>query len=285
MTVVALAALLLLQGYNVPFRPQPAAGGTPAPDWTCAGGNVETWLLETTGWVAECDPGAGAAGCDLTDVGGVALDTTNFIQGSASGDFSGGSERLEDGNCAGWEGLTSDQSQTLWILRDSVSVNARVLSDSSNGLFTHARGNSGCTGSANCGRGYIDGVQNVETTYSLNSTSNWYLLCTSFDESGGEVDIWTGEYTGSDITWRDGMSDVGTDTDSGTPTQVRLGSFHVGSMDETTVWNVILTEAQCRKIAACGLDGSLCTCSGATYLDTGRQSDSTGLPDCDSAAP
>ena len=61
-----------------------------------------------------------------------------------------------------------------------------------------------------------------------------------------------------------------------------------GDVDMVFVANDILTNAELCRIAACGIDGSLCSCNGADYLDTGyfwRLGGNCTLPACNASAP
>lgn len=61
-----------------------------------------------------------------------------------------------------------------------------------------------------------------------------------------------------------------------------------GDVDMVFVIDDTLTNAELCRIAACGIDGSLCSCNGADYLDTGyfwRLGGNCTLPACNASAP
>ncbi|HSS55492.1 MAG TPA: LamG domain-containing protein [Gaiellales bacterium] len=57
---------------------------------------------------------------------------------------------------------------------------------------------------------------------------------------------------------------------------VSAGTSFTGQIDECFVDNAALSAAAVCRICSCGLDGALCTCSGAAYVGTGRNASACG---------
>jgi hypothetical protein len=250
--------------------------GAEATDWTDA--TAEAWLFDAEPWAAEI-----SGDCDPAETGTVALDATNVMQGSAAASFAESSDLIVD--CSGVRD-GGDGATTFWV-RPGADATARVVWWTVDNSLAVAIGQFAGPGMA----------PEIITDNTLNATSSasyasaeFTFACVSYDSAGGEATLYRGEPDG---TWSGDVT-----TDSGTQTaraavdpgnDLRIGHSAslglVGQLDELTWWGTELTESQCRRIYACGLDGSLCTCSGSTYTSTGRQADATGLPDCDAAAP
>lgn len=61
-----------------------------------------------------------------------------------------------------------------------------------------------------------------------------------------------------------------------------------GWLDECFVYHGALNDADVCRVCSCGVKGELCTCSGTSYTDAGRNVADCGscvLPDCDASAP
>jgi hypothetical protein len=69
---------------------------------------------------------------------------------------------------------------------------------------------------------------------------------------------------------------------------VSTGRAQVGNLDECFVIALELPATDVCRICSCGIDGSLCTCSGTSYTSSGRRTTSCNtctLPNCNQATP
>jgi hypothetical protein len=216
----------------------------------------------------------GTTSRNLTDTGGVGNDATNKMQGAAAASFPNATAHGLATPDAGLENLVSPLSLGCWARpastgatafiqgRPSATNNILIDQDASNWVF-YIYSNAHSISSPS--------VQNVFThvvgTYA-EPTMKLYV-------------------NGALATTGSSGVTLGTTT---TPWGISDPSFYFwGQVDECFVINVTLSAASVCRICSCGLDGALCTCSGAAFATTGRKATACGscaLPaDCSAAAP
>jgi len=263
-----------------------AASG--ATDYRASCGLVYTFESEANADSADASGTVGAP-CDGTDNG--SIQRTTGIQGSTAANFTSGTQyfSVTNSTCIDYidSGSASDKTIVLLVKPTVANSSARSFTGDYTGSGTTGyltRWHAG-DGASNTGRWsfLINGSYLYGTTYlQLNTT---YAMGFVYDDTAHTRTLYVNaseENTGS-VT----MSAVDPPA-----TTVRFGSTstNLGAIiDDVAVCNFKATPAQLCQIASCGIDGSGCTCSGATYTDAGLNttfgSCSLTGQDCNAAAP
>jgi hypothetical protein len=112
-----------------------------------------------------------------------------------------------------------------------------------------------------------------------------HSVCT-FSNTAAEIQTWVngaasaGATTLTDVAAPSGAFQLSTDS---------VGNEWNGQLDECFVTNIALSALEICRICSCGIDGSLCACSGSAYTSNGRHASDCGsclLPAaCDAAPP
>jgi len=287
-TVIALVVVAICCLAFVPGRKRGGGGGTPAPDWTAS--FVAVWLLEESSGT-RLNESATTCGSDCnfgTLLGSPSQDATNYVEGSASvvGNRADGADQVlcTESVCNELK-LYSPVSWGGWYRQQQNGNNtnafqAKAYSSPYRGYsLSHFR-----WGSPN--HHYECTVEGITTTMSTGSALNtWeHRVCTYQDDADDELNA----YRNAVLNATPSTGAVTAGGGSYDPIGIGGGWGLGGGADEQFVISVELSAEQICRIVSCQIDGSLCTCSGASYTDDGRHTTmslSCTLPACDSAAP
>lgn len=285
-------------------------GADSAADWSAS--FVAWWDLDESSGTRVATGGACSAGstCDLTDNNTVTQNTTTEVEGSAAAQFTGANNEYlscNNGTCDALTDITGNITFGCWSRADSNVSNHGLIHNtwSNNGYFLRISTNS--SGRYDCGVSQGTASQQADTgTSSAVTDTNTHVVCALNDtvELQGFVD---GVPAGTPNTSLSAMT--APTTQSFQISRSATSNDWDGMLDECFVIDDFLTDAEICRICSCQIDGSLCTCAGASYLDNGRNSQTcsggtcTGdsntcttnadcgscssctLPDCDAAAP
>jgi len=256
-----------------------AADTTPAENW--ADNMVAVFDFEASGdpWKNDEDS-SGGSGCDATILSGTPTrDVVTFKEGVASGLFEDalGENDVIVTSCNDIDDMADeDVSWGGWVynLSDSFS---RYIGYNTSGTGFDLRRDS----SANALDCVVDAT--VHDGNSWTTTSTWVHVGCSYDFSTGEIEsFFNGDASGSPTS---GQATI-------TARDLRIGGS-AGSSDEYTdevfVYQGEMLEEDFCRIAACDMDGSLCSCNGTAWVDDGRHTTMSltcTLPtNCNEAAP
>jgi hypothetical protein len=202
---------------------------------------------------------------DLAVNGSVTQDTTNKIQGVAAAKFIDNSTYLSV-TAAAISNLVSPLSVGCWI---------RPTASPSLGFFLGRWGT----------HGFLLDQEGTNARFYIRVSS------TNYQTSGGAfggINAFhhvVGTYAHpSMIVYTDGQNTGTATAGAALPTesvQFQLGTSnagfpYAGQLDECFIASGALAPTQVCRICSCGLDGSLCTCSGASYTSSGRNASNCG---------
>jgi hypothetical protein len=245
-----------------------APTGVAAPDWTSY--FVAIYDFESSGdpWANHTNA-SGGANCDATVDSGTPTRETgtgDYVQGTASGygeDSAAQDDTLivscseieldnQDVTMGGWFRFDDDGYSDLWG-RTTVNIGVRLTRNSVSDAMTFEFGNGTTT----------DTHTTATDSFEINQ---WYHFVCWFDYSASEADCYI-----------DGGSD-GAATSTGYTGGADRNTAYIwvsnGASDkwadEPFKYAGILTQAEAARIGACGIDGSECTCNGATWVNKGK---------------
>ena len=229
--------------------------------------------------------------CDLSVVNTADKDTTNKVIGTASASFDGvtATDTLSClfANCGSALNLAGSASWGCFIKQTGdLGIYERFAGTLASTLFEW--GFFGKTTNAFTCRAVNSGNTSLETS-SNNSKAgddgNFHAAGCSFDDATDFITLYQDGVFGNNSTLgafamqsvASGLGEIG-----------GANALFAGNEDECYLYSGVLTAADFCRICSCGVDGSLCTCSGTSYVTSGRNSASCGsctLPSCNAATP
>lgn len=257
-----------------------ASGGTSAvPDWTSS--FVAVYDIEgASPW--NQTGGTCGANCNLTN-SGMAQDSTTYQHNSASAsaDESDGVDYASCayGTCTGITGMTGSYSVGAWFNNGDDTVNQQFVRNQSTGgfylQFTASSDNVFCY--------YYDGASQYQNTDAdtFEQIDGWAWVSCAHDASGGAGSSTISAYSASDNLWdkntKSALSPMTANTGGDFYLASEFGvSAVTGNIDEAWIYDGVLSDAAMCRICSCGIDDSLCTYSGTTFVDAGRNTTECG---------
>lgn len=275
---------------------------TPAPAAGWCGSMIACWECEeATGATRANIGGTCGSNCDLADDGlaDVVKDTTNFVVGTASCSFNGSTAFLESSTTtAGDLNQATSKSWGCFARATQDTTFAVAMSGFGTGVqggdnYRFARSAAADRAATRMGLGVAGtGTDANGVTNAWDNTSAWHHVGGTFNDTadtlqtyldgavdGASVSVTT-MFTSAALTGNRFYLGLGTDTAQG----------FTGQLDDCWVYGGVLGSTDWCYICSCGTNGSLCMCSGASYVSTGRNATSPGcgsctLPACNAAAP
>lgn len=268
------------------FLQTSAGGGSAAADMTSQ--FVAVWQFEESSSPAQSASGTtcGTTGCPFTWVSTIAQDTTNYNEGSSAIQNTSGTSdsvycdsRTANGNQCNSLEIAGDVSYGCWTYKAASGGQPYWMRiAASNGTYGYSLyQDNGAQEYIRCRVGASGGSTIEEGNDNISSLTTWRHLSCVYDEDtdGGSGDDAirpyinaTADCGGACATQADMVTDV---TNGEWYMAYDLaGQTYQGTSDECFVYDGALSDESLCYIASCGIDGSLCTCNGATYTDDGR---------------
>ena len=257
------------------------AVSAPAEDWS--GSMVAVYDFESSGspWDASGGTCASGTDCDLAATGSPARTTTagEFIEGTAGAKLDASTT-----DYIGCTGTTCENTLYVggsftvgyWGKYDSTVTSAYSMgrdNNSGDGYFVYRQGGTQDKGTCKVG---ADGSSTSYTHvagYQVWADDTWMHFACVYDESANTLNAYE---NGVDDTPAS-TSTVGVAGTNYTDIRYLSNGATAGTgdshIDEIFVYDGVLTTTDVARMAACGIDGSECTCEGATYTDTGKTSE------------
>lgn len=267
-------------------------------DWTSS--FVAIWdCEEDTGATRQNRTGTSCApDCDLADnqTNDVIKDTTNFVIGTASCSFNSGGfsgltnsadTELFPGTTLSWGCFARATADTIFM----VFLSGHGTGTQGGDNYRAARSSAADRAATRMGTGVLGtGTDANGTDNAWDNTQDWHHVGGVFDDSADTLQTYFDGATSGSAATVTAMATAS--SGQGSTFKLSFGNdgsqVFTGMLDECFVYSGVLDATDWCKMCSCGIDGSLCTCAGASYNTSGRNTTDCGsctLPDCNASTP
>lgn len=282
---VLAGALFALGSIEHPeILPRRASSTTPAPDFS-GRSSLELWPDLTAASGTRANQGAAGSDCDL----GVSAGDT-ILSGTTSDGWTGADFEADDNEWLFATDASCDEVDTagdvtviIGFEMESTGQNKRLFFNiaSSEGYYCQVRDSS-----SDIACWFGDGATTAaNSANNITTTGVPYGVAGTYDDTAGEVRVWLGG-SGSGWSSASGGANLSEGASDVSVSQSDASNDMDGIVFHVSVWREEVPDDRVPWVLSCLPDGSLCSCNGASYADTGRYDDFgfvDTLPDCNDA--